>query len=178
MKKKLINIPALVARAGLTINWLRARVVIDGDCWVWTGCMNGSTKAVPVARIAGRSVTVRRVAAHLGGHDEKARRFTVTCGNPRCVKPEHVIDESLVRVKKERSERRVSEHERKARIAATKRKKATLTEELVAEIRASEEPGYRIAKRMGVTPKVIYDARAYRTWKDYSSPWAGLMGMR
>ena len=171
------NIPDLVAKSGLTINWLRTRVVIEGDCWVWTGCMNGSTKAVPVARIAGRSVTVRRVAAHLGGHQQKARRFSVTCGNPRCVNPNHVIDESLVRVKKERFRLKVSEHERRAKIASTKRKNATLTADMVAEIRASDEPGYTIAKRMGVTPKVVYDARSYRTWKDYSSPWAG-MGAR
>ena len=45
---------------------------------------------------------------------------------------------------------------------------------MVDELRASPETGAQLARRTGLTESLISKVRKYKTWKPYSTPFAGL----
>jgi len=66
-----------------------------------------------------------------------------------------------------------------AALSAKRRKTATLTIGLVREMREEASNGMttrQAGKKYGVSQGTAADAIAFRTWKDYSNPFVGLMG--
>jgi hypothetical protein len=85
----------LVSRAILE-QWLSQRVRVDGDCWIWRMAVCKSNQ--PRAALNGKtSLSVRRYAwqcCHPKGvnqADGYARVTLTTCGEPLCVRPDHVV---------------------------------------------------------------------------------------
>lgn len=64
---------------------------VDG-CWLWTGGCTRSRNGdlYPSVRIDGKTYTLRRLLYehHIGA---MTKRTTMSCGNARCVNPEHVV---------------------------------------------------------------------------------------
>lgn len=59
------------------------------ECWIWKGRMNPN----PVFQFRNQTLQVRRVVYSLkkGMHVDDVPKLSTTCGNPRCVNPNHSI---------------------------------------------------------------------------------------
>lgn len=164
------------------LNRIKGRSIEDGDCWLWQGGATGRSKT-PMMRkvVGGPGEAVRRIIARdVQGKAIDGLLATTRCGNPACVAPEHVVlasKSALGRLNVARTGY-TSNPARNAKISRIKRERhAKLDAEQVQAIRAART-STEAAQAHGISVKVASEIRAYRTWKDYSSPWAGLMGMR
>lgn len=73
------------------------RSEIEGECWIWQGCLNNrgrdSGGGVPCMQLPNRggSRPARRVAALVAGKTFRDNQVVVsTCDEPRCVNPDHM----------------------------------------------------------------------------------------
>ena len=64
-------------------------IVQVGKHWVWVGPFYPSGE--PKAEFNGKRVLARRVSWVLAGGAAYTRKFRVTCGNPKCVNPDHLL---------------------------------------------------------------------------------------
>ena len=68
-------------------------LTVEGDCLVWKGAMSGNTPVISKRRDDGtyRNVSVRFLLARKKFENITERtRLKTSCGNPRCVKREHI----------------------------------------------------------------------------------------
>jgi hypothetical protein len=96
---------------------IEAKITRQGQCWLWTGCMNGSKEMPAVRGPDGTMTSVRRLL-YDDAHDGIGRAYVRnTCGNPRCVNPKHAeaIDAlpPAERVRRMRARRKASPPRRK-----------------------------------------------------------------
>lgn len=159
-----------------TIEAIYARCVEEGDCWIWTGAMDGNN--TPVLRLNGsRSlVPVRRHILEMSGKKIGKLRATNTCDVRGCVNPEHAVAWTMAKLIKRSAiatgyARRPS---RNSKISGAARSRSPLTPELVKEIRESPETGRAVAIRLGLCQSTVQSIRAHDTWRDYSSPFFAL----
>ena len=150
----------------------------DGDCRIWDGCVSGNGTP-KMSAFKQKNLTVRRVVAELHGHKIAGKIVTNTCGNRLCVAPEHVLVVNHSQQGKLNAERAgfASKISRRAKISASARKRAKLTLEAVEDIRYGPGTVEEKCARYGIAKATAMSIRAYKTWQDYSSPWAG-MGAR
>lgn len=158
-------------------NDLLSRTIDDAGCAVWVkSCCNGH----PAFRHHGKTVLVRR-ALWQDEHGEipDGKIIRMTCETPKCIHPEHMELTTYQRLGKQLGALGImSGPVRSAKIAATKRAKyAKLTPEAVREIRASPETGRAMAAKFNVDEKHISRIRLNRTWREFSSPFAGLVAL-
>lgn len=151
-----------------------ARVVEEGDCWVWQGSY--SHKA-PVIRHMDKVVPVRRfIAEHLQGKSVANRFVTTTCGNMNCVCPEHVIVVTRSKLQKLTAERTMfhirPDRRMKLQLAAQRRFQRPV--EQIEAIRNATGSTRQIAREMGINLSVVQKIRngiSYSTM----NPFAGLI---
>lgn len=158
--------------AGVTIEQIHARCSDDCDCLLWTGAHNhaGQPKI--------RNTSARRIVWELAsGPIPAGALVTTSCGHPGCLRPEHLelTNKALVAVAAaKRSDVLLRKSVANAR-AARASTRASITEAIAREIRASSEMGVTLAERYGVSPSLVTLVRKNKAWKDYSNPWQGLM---
>jgi hypothetical protein len=150
-----------------TIKTLKDRCRIDGEHWIWLG--SATENGHPIAKINGKSTTVRRwVATESGKHPRKeAWAATVKCDRPMCVAPGCVIGRTLSDVMRD-----AYDDERRD-MAAISRKIArtrgvllgNFTEEDIRAIRASDDSLRTLAKKRGVCKTTIACIRRGDTWR-------------
>lgn len=63
----------------------------------------------------------------------------------------------------------------KAKLAAAKRSRSKYGADLVAQVKASTKSYKQIARETGMKLSTVGAIKGGRLWKDYSSPWAGLL---
>ena len=155
---------------------IQAHSVACGDCWEWRGCMNGP---VPSMKHGGKVANVRRLVLIERGVPMKGHIATFTCGNPKCVNPEHTARSTRAQMN-----RRIiagmsgaTNTLRAKRIAEAKREThAKLTQVEVEQIRASNDRHEDLAKRFGVAKSLIGRIKRGEIWRTFSaSPFAGLL---
>lgn len=151
-----------------------------GDCWIWN--QGTSNTGYPQMKVYGCGCKlVRRLAAELAGKTPAPRQpVDTTCGEKLCVNPDHMRLTTQKAVGKRAAERGAfSTVSRAAKISAASRAgRVKLTDEQVAEIRASSEPETKRAPLYGVNRSYIGRIRRGQDRKDYRNPFAGLMGAR
>ncbi len=156
---------------------IRANCHEVGDCWEWRGAMDDTA---PVMRPAGsrRLVPVRRLVMTLAGKSVEGLLACAKCLNDRCVAPEHAV--GLTRKQLQQRTAQVTRYgrsaARSAKLATARRQRSHLTDEIVAEMRASGLSTRAAAAAFGCGQSAAADILAGRTWKDYSSPFAGMVG--
>lgn len=162
------------------IEWFLKNSIEDGDCWIWRlACSSHGTPKVTIVDDAKQKQwAVRRYIATLLGMDIEGKLVTNKCGDPRCVCPDHI----LVVTKKQMANLIVKRTgypfkiERNARISASQRRNVgKLTPAIVAEIRQSDATLRELSEKYGVAKSTVGDIKNFEAWKDYSSPFAGLM---
>lgn len=156
-----------------TIEAIRANCDEVGDCWEWRGAMDGSA---PVMRPAGsrKLVPVRRLVLQLSGKTVEGRLACAKCLNGRCVAPAHAVGLSRQQLQERTAARHGHSPVRNSKIAKARRSRSHITEEIVAQMRASGLTTRAAAAAFGCGQSAAADIMAGRTWRNYSSPFAGL----
>ena len=161
--------------APIDLDLIHAKCIEEGDCWLWQGAMHCG---MPVVRHAGKVVNVRRyIAEHLQGLDVAGKLASCKCGNGMCCAPDHV-DMITRKQLQRRTSKRTQFHQcpvRNERLALIAREKSPLDQAAVDAIRASDMPSRDIADKIGLAHSTVQHIRSYRSWKNYRSPFAGLM---
>lgn len=157
---------------------IRANCDEVGDCWEWRGAMDGTA---PVMRPAGSSklVPVRRVVMKLAGKKlAEGQLACAKCVNKRCVAPAHAV--GLTRHQLQLRTAKVTKYGsspvRSAKIAASRRKRSHITPEIVDQMRASGLTSRAAAAAFGCGQTAASEILGGRSWRDYSNPFAGLLG--
>lgn len=160
-----------------TLDTIMARTDEVGDCLEWQGMIRNGT---PLIRIARKMHTVRRIIRDmLGSPAAEGNYLAPSCGNPKCVKPEHIIE----RTKAQHMKRIASlvDHNHPIRIAKLQKSKRHLrvvSDEGLAIIRSDSRKAEDVARELGVSKSLVKKIRrgdAYREVSAVSNPFAGLM---
>lgn len=152
-------------------------VIEVGECWEWQGALQ-SNAPVPTMNFNGKVGPVRRhIAEHLGMPVE-GKLATCNCGNALCVNPEHVV---LVTRKK--LQQRIAKEIRHAvnpvrmkKLSDRARAQGKLTLEQAQAIRDAVGKQRDIAAQFSVTQATVSAIKRGRTWRDYTNPFAQLIG--
>lgn len=159
----------------MTLAIIRARCEEVGDCWIWqrATCATG----YPIMTIARRCHLVRRIAVEASGRALKPRQPVGSrCGDKLCVNPDHLFPSTTAAIARKAARAGAfSAPTRGAKIAQARRGTMKLTQEQVREIRASTESGPALALRYGVNRSLVQRIRSGNAWRDYASPFAGLL---
>lgn len=139
------------ARASEVDRFLSRVTVADG-CWEHSGSLGSHGYPQATDGTKGWSGTAHRIGWKLLVGPIPPGLFVChKCNNRRCVRPSHLY---------------VGTHKQNmddmARAGHTQRK---LTREMVLTIRASSETHLALARRFGVTPRVIWAVRRGRTYR-------------
>jgi hypothetical protein len=180
-KRRRSNHPTPARLAGFFIamkplDYIRARIKEDGDCWIWQlGCTSNGT---PTMHPTGekQQATRRWLAIKLGKRIPHNHVATTKCGNPRCVCPDHLLIASRSTLAKATDARTgyTRAPQRRKRISDDKRARfAKLDIEKVQAIRDAPTSRHAAAEH-GVSKATAARIRAHELWKDYSSPFQGL----
>lgn len=158
-------------RVGETLESIKAACDIDGDCWMWRGAMKDGA---PMIWWKKRQAFVRRVTYELARDDELTAAFVIrnTCGEVRCVNPEHSSRHPRLKLLRENGR---MEHSQATKLAMALRARArsVLTPEAVAEIRSSDARRDELAARFGVTRETIRRVQVGESW----APLGGLFAL-
>lgn len=160
----------------IDIEYLHERCLEDGDCWIWQlACSSNGTPKFTHER---KQLAVRRVMAELIGKNVEGKLATNTCGNPRCVNPDHIkvtgkSEMMKMVVKRTGYPQQIA---RRKKISDSKRQIAKITLEQAMEVRNSDETIEQAAERAGISKGVAWRIRVGKTWKDYGNPWGALIG--
>jgi hypothetical protein len=160
-----------------TLDSILARTDEVGDCLEWQGIMGNNT---PQIRIARKLHMVRRVIRDmLGNPAAKGSYLAPSCGNPKCVKPEHIIERTRAQHMKRIAG--MIDHNHPIRIAKLQRHAAhrrALGIEGEAIVRTDPRPAQAVADELGVSKSLVNRIRrgdGYRQVDASSNPFAGLM---
>jgi len=160
-----------------TLEAIKARCDEVGDCWIWRDATTG--EGYPIFKPAGskKCELVRRYVFALAGGRLKARVPVVAkCGERKCVNPACARESTTAKIAHEAGKRGShSALAKRAKIASIKRKTGKLDMQKVAEIMGSGETTRVLGARYGVDQSLISRIKRGEAWKDYSSPWAGLV---
>lgn len=150
------------------------RVDEVGECLIWNKSVNGG--GFPIIRINDVAFSVRRLVYKLVNGPIQNRPVEATCGDKRCVNPDHLVASSLTSLMKKAWARGAWRSiARNAKVAASKRAIGKLTMDQANEIRFSDKSASQLARDFGINPRQVRRIRAGEAWKDYSNPWAGLL---
>ncbi len=153
---------------------IAARIRVDGDCWIFTGCTKSG--GYGQIRVAGFSQGVHRVVYELrNGAISSGIEICHSCDRPACCKPSHLFagshqdNMSDMKAKGRARFRLGSEHPR-----------TKYPRELIALAKgrlAAGQPALRVAKECGINPGHIYSIKSGRSWR-HVMPSEGMAELR
>lgn len=127
------------------------------SCWPWTGALQGGYGIISFNR--------RYKLAHRAAYEEFVGPIPAgecvchSCDNPPCINPNHLWTGT--------NQDNVDDCVKKGRqinLRGSKHGNAVLTEDIVRDIRASEEPNPILAERYGVHHSQISNIRLRKQW--------------
>lgn len=159
-------------------DYIASRCIEVGDCLEWQGALSSGVTPI-FGRQGHKNVSIRRlIVDHRGQHRSSKQVVTTTCGNPRCVNPEHVV----VRPKRYAIKRAAattaawSNPARRQKLATWARaNRSVLTPEQAAQIRLATGTQVATANQYGVSRQTVWHIKAGTVWVDHRNPFAGLM---
>lgn len=160
-----------------TLETVLARADEVGNCLEWSGAFNGKS---PLLKIGRKPVQVRRfVREQLGKPIPEGHFATVSCGNHRCIKPEHIMHMPagafMAKISAE------VDHQNPIRTAKIRRARCharLFTEEQAMQIRLDPRPSREVAQQYGCSHDLVNKIRAGRSYKPLhagASPFSGLI---
>ena len=159
----------------MKLQTLLSRTDEIGDCLIWTSTI-GAT-GYPVINTGGQVHHARRLMHTLsGGIIGAGQVVRATCEDKRCINPAHLYTTTRKKVAQSSGKKGLMGGPiRAAATSARHRKNSKLTEAAAVEIRASSESGKALAQRFGITTQHANNIKRGTAWRDYSSPFLGLM---
>lgn len=156
-----------------------------GDCWEWRSYMKRGRPVLHYTNTVDKSVDkpVRQLVALLWGRKVPAgHNCLVSCKNPLCVNPEHIVVVPKKEALRRASKAAVENGNHKLRIAkiaeAQRARNAKLNWEKVREIRASDAPHKQLSEMYGVAAANIGRIKRNKMWIEHTAkanPFAPLM---
>lgn len=142
----------------------------EGDCLVWTGA--AAAGGQPQIRVDGCTQYVLRVVWQLtrGRRAPSSWYVQTTCGTPGCWHPDHLTKRP--RSIAMRGKPKSLMH--RLHLSQAARRRSSLSDEAVADIRASNEPGSVLDARHGLSQGHSSQIRRGLICKEYASPMTGL----
>ena len=161
-----------------TLESIKARVKVQGDCWIWQGYLQNNTPQVVSYKSGKKSmVSVRKLLRELlSGQPQPSGHYANTCGHHDCVAPMHTI------WRQEKSHMRSMAKNRKVSYATIEKIRksrqelgfAKLNEEQATEIRHSDLPSRELAEKFGVCKSTIGKIKRGAAWRLLMGPFVGL----
>ena len=158
------------------IQRVSGRVIEDGGCWNWQGALQ-SCGAVPTMQWKGKTGAVRRfVLLDKGWAPNKGLVATYTCGNPLCVHPDHLgwASRKTLQVRIVANLKYHLDPMRNKRLADSARGRAKLSLDIAQEVRDADGSQRAVAAKFGISQATVSSIKLGKTWRSYSSPFAGL----
>jgi hypothetical protein len=148
-----------------------------GNCWEWQGSMQ-SGAPTPMINFNHRCQPVRRLLAQAMGKTVEGMFVTCKCRNELCVNPDHLLVVTRKRLQEMLAKERNYQVNpvRMKKLADKARLNSKLTVELAAEIRDADGTQREIAARYGISQATVSVIKRGKTWRDYSNPFAQLIG--
>lgn len=152
------------------LDFLHERCTECDGCLLWKGKM----KDGPCSRIAGQDWKMRRLIWQLIHKQTLTPGWVIapSCDHERCLHPEHLVRRPtgyyLVGIKRTAAHR--------SKCAAAKRSASDLSLEAVDDIRTSTEVLRVVAARHGISIGWAGRIRNGEAWRDYTGPFAQLLG--
>ncbi len=159
--------------AEITLDWIYARVVEQDGCLIWNCACGGHTK-VPVAKIGGTQLAMRRVMWELSRERPvpEGRRISPSCGHDQCIHPDHMLalfkNEIFRGVAKSKTHR--------ANIARAHRAKSLWPDAEIRAIAASVGPLQDVADQYGMHMSYVSKIRLNQARVDFTNPYLQLLG--
>lgn len=153
--------------------WLRAHIesqcVREGSHLIWTGNLDQYQRGV--IQIDGQRYDVRRELWRIrSGHQPRtSSSITSRCEHEKCMTHLQLTTRAGGPGHKHNIATR-------KKIAEQKRSRSKYGPELIALVKASDKSHKQIARETGVALSTVGAIRSGRLWRDFSNPWAGLMG--
>lgn len=155
-----------------TLETVKSRCIVDGDCWIWTmGCTN---KGVAQAAIEGKCQSVARWAfntvlrSKFRPQLKSSDLLRPSCGHPRCVSPSCQEVDTRSRLHRELAAGQdgVMRMERRRR-TLIERGRIALTPSAVEAIRAAQgsQSAVALGEQYGVTPDHIRRLWRGKHWR-------------
>lgn len=164
----------------VTMDWVNERCEEDGDCLIWKLRVSGTNQPVYCFRVDGKHYGrhVRRLVWTASGGRELRPKEVVTpsCGNSKCLNPEHLGVSTKAKILRKSMDRPDVRAAYSATGAKRMRPEAKLTMEKAAQIRASDKKPKELAEEFGVCTAMVSKIRRGVAWRDLSNPFAGLFG--
>lgn len=146
----------------------------DMDHLIWhASTCNGH----PAMRWGGKTALVRRVIwQELHGAIAPGKIVRVTCGDVRCINPEHMALTTYSQLARSLGSAVMAGPVRSAAIARAKQAKSrTLDQGMVKHIRTCDMTGVALAKKYGISQNLVSKVRTHKCWKEWSdNPFSGL----
>lgn len=146
---------------------LRDRCFVDGDgCWHWRGAMSRDDSPavwIPVLGCAG-SLSMLTGLLKTGKRTGKNDCWYPTCPTPNCANPAH--RKLMTRSAMMKIVRAISDPLHRAKVTRGKRAASKVMNMGKAdEIRASDEMGTELSKRLGVSVSIVSRVRRGEAWR-------------
>jgi len=161
-----------------TTESLLARTVEVGDCKEWLGYCNNDN---PRVYHEGRLHPVRKVLCWLRGQNVPSHFFVSnSCGNPKCIAPEHIVMRTPKQHAIIMSKRVNYQHpSRVLKLTEKAQVRRKLTDEQLHEILTSDKSRRMLGKEFSVNPSLISKIRsgkAHRMAAARNNPFFRLIG--
>lgn len=144
---------------------LRDRCTIDGDCWIWRGCVtSGGQPSIWLHgghRLSGGGAVCMLTT---GKRSSRGTNWVPTCRNPRCVSP--VCVKPMTVLEHRRLQNSAKSAAARAAIAKTRQSQSSITMDDARAIRESEETLKVLSQRYGKSISLISKIRRGLYWKD------------
>jgi hypothetical protein len=160
-----------------TLESLMARTEEVGDCKEWQGYF---ANASPGVKHGGKMTTVRKLIRILQGKERPPGTMTsVSCGNHRCVHPDHLIDrDATAHARVMASNVDYASPTRTAKLQKKAEPRRKISDEGVQAALGDPRTCQAVADAHGVSKSLISKIRrgqSHRQTNAAANPWAGLM---
>jgi hypothetical protein len=143
----------------------------DAGCLVWTGAMAGGN--CPSMKVGRKAKNIRRLYYELTiGPVPAGMNVTSACECKACLK--HLEAQSVAQILGGAVARGAYGQRHAAKVAAARRRGAKFSDEVIRQIRASDELGTELAERLGMDQSYLSRVRRGEARKDYSNPFLAL----
>jgi hypothetical protein len=162
-----------------TVASLLARAEEEGACLLWGGSMGYHD--TPQVYVQGEGmVATRMLLSRLLGVSARGKLYYGTsCGNPRCIAPEHIVmrkpSEHRALMRKNSATPTARTKRRTSNTVDRRAKPLKLSMETAALIRADERPSKEVAAQFAIHPSMVWKIRTGKAWADHTNPFAGLL---
>lgn len=165
----------------VTMEWVAARCVEDGDCLLWTKAVNENGQPKVTFRHDDHKSTknLRRIVWNVTRNTTLKRSLfaQMTCEHKNCLNPDHmkVVTQSAI-VKKTWKDMATRVKKVLAVQRTTRNIRGKLDMEKARYIRSTDRAARELAQEFGVSETVIHLVRRNAAWREHqASPFAGLM---